>query len=326
MKKLVVVMAALLSACGGAVQNSHTESASLVVAQPRANEQVVVAAVEPANLRLIANGSEPRTVFRFQYHAGETHDLSSIISMGAAVAVDDVEAPAVPPIEGETRTSLSVRAVMPDGSAIIDISFPFAGIHNDSGSQDAAAVAARRSVQSLMQIRATMVCTTQGHVQELVVYLPRDADQQLRQLVDQVTQTVSQIATQLPSEPVGVGAEWEVIDHMHSNFGLSLNRAAHFTVTTLVQGTSFSATEAVTITGIPGDMSLPHPPGQGPQPVFHLESANGTGSATVTALFNGLVAFATSRFAVELAMTTPTQPVRHMRMRMTGDVTIHPAE
>jgi hypothetical protein len=53
-----------------------------------------------------------------------------------------------------------------------------------------------------------------GMILSVNFYMPPSASQQYQQIMSNIEQSIRQLATPLPSQPVGIGAQWQVINHL----------------------------------------------------------------------------------------------------------------
>jgi len=82
-----------------------------------------------------------------------------------------------------------------------------------------------KALMGMQGLSGRAVVTSRGITREAELTIPPGADPQTRQLMEGFRQSLRQIGSPFPQEPVGAGARWETIVHLSQN-GLVLTQTS----------------------------------------------------------------------------------------------------
>src|SRR5262249_10525552 len=95
-------------------------------------------------------------------------------------------------------------------------------------------------------LTSTGVMSNRGINKKIDVKVPPSSDPQMRQTMDQMRDSLSNMDAPLPEEAVGVGAKWEVKKPVHSQ-GMTLEQTADYQLVSLegdLVNVSFTANQS----------------------------------------------------------------------------------
>jgi hypothetical protein len=225
-----LVLALLLSCvgCTGKDEPTSTEQA----AATGGVEKVAIAPRDPPKVEVEAAGDEPRRPLRLHPAAGtqETLELSMGMRMSMRNGAQDM--PAVPIPVTKTRLRAVIEDVGADGVLTVRHAAEAVEVIPGPDTPPAVVEAVRKNVEPLSGYRATMRLDGRGAVLGGEAELPRDLPPMVRQTMQQMTESLGQLAAPLPLESVGAGARW-TSHHEISQNGMKLRQTGRYTLVSL---------------------------------------------------------------------------------------------
>jgi hypothetical protein len=207
----------LATACGApAPRATDARSQKRSVHAPEADEEPSQpASSEPAEsanvaaVRLIDPGTEPRSRLRMKLEAGSSETMVMVMRMRVDTTVGKGMKSQVAP-DMVQHLKMRVAEVRPDGRARIDFVVSKAEARETKGVDSALVVAVSTALRGMVGMQGHTLMTNRGVVESGDVQVPPNASPALREMADQVRQSLTQFASPVPEEPVGVGGVWEV--------------------------------------------------------------------------------------------------------------------
>jgi hypothetical protein len=181
------------------------------------------AAAPKSPVKLLANGSEPRTVLRLHPAAGDKQTTIMTLKMGTVTSVAGQAMPAMNMPAMVMTMDITVKDVSAAGDINYELVFSDATVAEDTNIQPAVAAAMKTSLASIRGLTGTGRMSDQGIVKSMEIKLPADAAPQLSQSLNQMKESFSSSAIPLPEEAVGPGAKWEYKTRIKSQ-GMSIDQ------------------------------------------------------------------------------------------------------
>lgn len=179
---------------------------------PAASAPVAGPAPAPVKIVLLDPGAEPREPIRMRVESGLERRIRGVVEMTTRISGGPATAPhelKTPPME--MLLSLAVVEVDPSGTATLTVRFDDMGVVEGDGAEPHPAAAAMEAALDMMtNLRMTFVVDARGCPQSVEIIGLEGLPPMVAQQMDSVKQTVDQICTPVPEEPVGIGARWEV--------------------------------------------------------------------------------------------------------------------
>lgn len=163
-------------------------------------------------LRLTAKKGLKRTVITRM-----TMGLSMDLGNGAPVAQD------MPPIE--MVFTMKVTDVAANGDIRYDAAFKRPKVIASALTSPAVVKAMNDAFKGVEGITGYTVMTNRGFVKEVKLDVPASTSPQVKQMLDSMKQSMSQISSPFPDEAVGVGAKWDTITKVSAN-GIEIQQTA----------------------------------------------------------------------------------------------------
>jgi hypothetical protein len=187
------------------------ELATKLAAAPAKTGTNVAAAAEapreaaPAQqVKVVDNGSEPRTQLRYHPKPGSKQSVTMSIEKAMNMSRDGGESRGMQSPTLELDMDLEVTAVSAQGDINYTVDITDVRLSNESG--DSKAGGAEDS--ALKGLKVKCVANDRGELKSSEFTLPPDANPQVKQSLDQVKEFVTPM--KLVEAAVGAGAKWEV--------------------------------------------------------------------------------------------------------------------
>lgn len=306
-------VAVLLVGCASTTTTPATTPEAGVPAAP------VDEAVPGIQLTLHDAGTEPRQALRFKLQTGAQQTMVMRLRMELAMDLAGKQGPATEVPTIAVTMTMQVQSVEPDGS--YRYAFELAGVEVEGEASAAPEVVAslRHQLGALVGIKGTSTATARGFVRAVELELPSNPSPQLAQMMDSMRQSMAQMSTPFPAEPVGMDARWSVAQTVNSG-GMTLRQTTTYQLRSLNQDL-VDADVTVSQTAEEQVMSLPGLP---PGAQMRLVSMAGEGSGTVSTKLSQLAPVRSEigiKSNVSMDMTIAGEKQR-MSMRMTVQVTL----
>jgi hypothetical protein len=180
-----------------------------------------------ARVRLVDPGKEPRQALRYTWRVGQHERLMMELRTAASTEAGGTTTPeiALPPVH--IGVAIDPLSVSPEG----DLSYAWRVVSTQVESSGAPAApmadGMREEVAAVVRLTGSATVNPLGLTTSLTVdvaSLPEAGAGGSGQMIEQVRQTLRDLAAPFPEEPVGAGARWEKLSQLSS-------RDAHLTQT-----------------------------------------------------------------------------------------------
>jgi hypothetical protein len=212
---------------------AQTNAASTASAAP-------AAAPAKSNVKLLEAGAEPRSVLRYHVKPGDKQvailtmktklDLPATAAGQAGATVTPANNPGI-----SIPMDITVQNIAANGDITYVAVMGEATLLQDTNTTPENVQAMQAAVAGIKGITATTIMSNRGVTKKSEIKAPATASPQARQLADQMKQVSSAFSMELPEEPVGSGAKWEVKEQ------------------TKVQASSVEETRTYEMTSVDGD-------------------------------------------------------------------------
>jgi hypothetical protein len=156
-------------------------------------------------VKLLEPGAEPRKALRLHPKAGDKQTSTLAIKMTmTAGPMGEMKIPEI-----KIPIDTTIKNVTPEGDITFDIVMGQAQVA-DSGAADPTAAMMKESLSKLGGETATTMISSRGLAKAAKVNMPKDANAQSRQTMEQVQESLGDIVFILPEEAIGAGAKWQV--------------------------------------------------------------------------------------------------------------------
>jgi hypothetical protein len=176
-------------------------------------------------VKLLEAGAEPRKVLRLHPSPGDKQTLSLTMKMAVETKMGEVETPAMKLPAMTINMDVTVKDVSDKGDIAYELVMGDTSIADEPGAMAQAVEAIKSALAGVKGMSATGTMSSRGFSKVTEFKVPPGADPQARQLMDQMKDSLSQLAVPLPEEAIGPGAKWEVRMPIKSQ-GMTIDQTA----------------------------------------------------------------------------------------------------
>lgn len=214
MKKTLFIASFCLATAGWALELSPASCGAetpLVVQQPDRGISAPAANSKTPQVELLNPGVEPRQELRLKPAIDVKLTTVMTVKMDMEVSALGQSSPVdknpVWLITFETK----VTKIDPNGDIHYEFAYTNADITGDTGNTPPAARDAMLSaLKSMVGMKGSFIMDNRGFHKGGNFILPQGADNNLKQMVEQMSKSLEQMASPLPAEAVGKGGKWRV--------------------------------------------------------------------------------------------------------------------
>lgn len=173
-------------------------------------------------IELLNPGMDPRQQLRLKPAIDVKETTVMTLKMDIEISASGRSSPVpkspVPVMTFETK----VTKIDPNGDIHYEFAYTNADITGDTGNTPPAAQEMRSALKNLVGMKGSFIMDNRGFHKGGNFILPEGADNNLKQMVREMSKFLGQLASPLPAEAVGKGAKWRVSSS--SDFsGLNVN-------------------------------------------------------------------------------------------------------
>jgi hypothetical protein len=163
---------------------------------------------------LLDPGQPPRRKLRYAWNASRKEQLAMDLRTSGATEVGGAKASEVPLPPVHVTLAIDPRSVSPEGDLAYD--WRVTGTSVASGPEFPPQVAdgMRVEVSAVEHLRGSAIVTSRGLARDVVIEPGSVVDAGAGQMVEQLRQTLRDVAAPLPDEEVGRGARWQKLSQL----------------------------------------------------------------------------------------------------------------
>jgi hypothetical protein len=208
-----------LSAGGGdagAAGDSGDSGPSPTAAQaPPPPQAPADAAAAVAETKLLEPGEPPRRALRYAWRVGQREQLSIDLHTSATTETTGAAPASVPLPAVHIAVAIDPQTVSPEGDLAYRWAVTGTSVASGPAFPSPMVEGMRAEVSAIEHMKGTAVVTSRGLTKDIAVDLGSVADSGATgQMVEQLRQTLRDIAAPLPEEEVGRGARWQKISEL----------------------------------------------------------------------------------------------------------------
>lgn len=229
----------------------------------------------PPIMKLLDAGAEPRSDLSYALNKGSTQKLRMTMDMVMGMKMGSQ---ALPPTTIPTMTMLldmTTTDKNPSGEWRIESKLTQVTINPKGGQQEQFAAAMRPQIETMEGLGMGYWINAKGRVRDVNIDVPKSVPDAAQQMLQGMNQSFESMVAPLPSEPVGLGARWQVVSRMASS-GADLLQSA---VYKLKSRDGAKVTLDVTLLQLAANDTI-KPPGMPPEISAQVRSFNSGGSGT----------------------------------------------
>ena len=289
MKKILFLASLCLATAGWAIELSPASLSAetpLVVQQPDRGVSAPAANSKTAQVELLNPGVEPRQQLRLKPAIDLKETTVMTLKMDMEISASGRSSPAKSPVSVMTFET-KVTKIDPNGDIHYEAAYTNVDITDDTGNTPPAVRDAMRStLKSMVGMKGSFIMDNRGFNKGGNFILPEGADNNLKQMVEQMSKSIEQLTSPLPAEAVGKGAKWRVSSS--SDFmGMNVNDISTYELASWQDGVA-SLNVSIEQQANPQNITSPQLP---PGTTFTLKSLASQGRGATTMRLDRLMPF-----------------------------------
>lgn len=231
MKKTLFITSLCLASAGWAVELSPASISAetpLVVQQPARGVSAPAANSKTPQVELLNPGVEPRQELRLKPAINVKETSVMTVKMDMEISASGRSSPGDKIPTSVMTFETKVTKIDPNGDIHYEFAYTNSDIAGDTGNTPPAARDAMGSaLKSMVGVKGSFIMDNRGFHKGGDIILPEGSDNNLKQMVGQMSKSLEQLASPLPAEAVGKGAKWRVSSS--SDFsGMNVNDIATY--------------------------------------------------------------------------------------------------
>src|SRR6476469_524208 len=184
----------------------------LVVQQPADGaREPLIRSTTPPQVELLNPGVEPRQQLRLKPAIDVKETTVMTVKMDMEISASGRSSPGAKIPVSVMPFETKVTKLDPNGDIHYEFTYTNSDIAGDTGNTQPAALDAMRSaLKNIVGVKGSFIMDNRGFHKGGDIILPEGADNNVKQMVRQMSKSLEQIASPLPAEAVGKGAKWRV--------------------------------------------------------------------------------------------------------------------
>ncbi len=223
-----------------------------------------------AQVKLLDAGAEPRKVLRLHPKAGDKQALGVTMKMAMNIKAGEMPEQAMKLPAITIPMDVTVKSVADNGDITYEMVMGEASISDEPGAAPMVAEAMKYG------LTGTGIVSNRGITKSVEMKMPADADPQIRQVMDQMKESFSNVGALLPEEAVGPGAKWEARMALKSQ-GMTIAQTLRYQLAS-IEGERLAAKIEISQSSANQKMQNPAMPGV----KVDLTRMEGTGTGDLT--------------------------------------------
>lgn len=214
MKKTLFLASLCLATAGGAIELSPASLSAetpLVVQQPYRGVSAPAANSKTPQVELLNPGVEPRQQLRLKPAIDVKETTVMTVKMDMEISASGRSSPGAKIPVSVMTFETKVTKIDPNGDIHYEFAYTNSDIAGDTGNMPPAVRDAMRSaLKNMVGMKGSFIMDNRGFHKGGDIILPEGADNNVKQMVGQMSKSLEQLASPLPAEAVGKGAKWRV--------------------------------------------------------------------------------------------------------------------
>ncbi|MEG4418108.1 DUF6263 family protein [Microcoleus sp. LAD1_D5] len=290
MNKRQFIASLCLVSAGWAIELSPASLSAetpLVVQQPAPGVSAPVRNSKTPQVELLNPGVEPRQQLRLKPAINVKQTTVMTIKMDMDISASGRSSAAAKIPVSVMTFETKVTKIDPNGDIYYEFAYTNADIVGDTGNTQPAALNAMRSaLKNMVGVKGSFIMDNRGFHKGGDIILPEGSDNNVKQMVRQMSKSLEQLASPLPAEAVGKGAKWRVSSS--SNFsGINVNDIATYELASWQDGVA-SLNVSIEQQANPQNITSPQLP---PGATLTLKSFASQGRGAATMRLDRLIPF-----------------------------------
>ncbi len=258
---------------------------------------------------LLESGAEPRTVLRYKFQPNRTERMVMQTDMAMAIEMGALKRPEKQLPSTRMTMAIDSKEVSPEGELHYEFTLEQTEVVPNPGDNPLTINAIRKQMHTMLGVRGSATATSRGFSTDVNINIPRGAGPKVRQLIDDLKQSMTRMLAPLPDEPVGRGAVWQVTTPIETP-AMKFTQVATYTLLE-IQGDAVKLDVQITQSAPPQES---RPIGGAPDATVMLESFDTSGSGTVELQMTNVVPTSTLTLTTTSVFSSDQRVTTTMRI------------
>lgn len=234
-----------------------------------------VATEEVVKVELMDAGAAPRHTLRLTPTKGAKESALMVMKMNLKTSIEGQEPPAVPIPAQKFTIEVTVQDVLPSGDILYEFKYTNAEVENDPASPAAVIQAMKAQLAKMEGMSGKATVSNVGMTKGMTLNVPEGLDATSKAMFDSMKDSMNHLSSPLPTEPIGIGGRWKVIQPVTTNGITIVQTSVHELKSVSDSGCKLDIT--VTQVAEPQDVKAPGLPAG---VTLKLDSISTTGSGS----------------------------------------------
>ena len=227
MKKTLFVSSLCFLLAGGGFKPATAPVSAEV---PSANNQLVsdstpTSPTVQTKVELLNAGTEPKQELRFKPQVNAKQTVTLTMNMDMTSSIEGRPMPKFQIPASTMKMEAVVTQVDPNGDIHFQFNYTDADVVADSTAQPEIVNAMRSTLKKMVGLKGTFVSDNRGQVKSGNFVIPEGLDPMTKQLLQQVSNSLTQLSAPVPAEAIGKGAKWRVTSSLNLA-GINLSQSS----------------------------------------------------------------------------------------------------
>jgi hypothetical protein len=184
---------------------------------------------QPALVKLLESGAEPRSDLSYVLAKGTSQKMAMAMDMSVGVKTKGQSLPQTPMPRMTMTFDTGVTDKSAAGEYKIDSRLVATSVDPSGAQQEQMAKALRPQIDGMKGLGMIYWVSPKGFVHDVKLDVPASVPASAQQIMNGMSQSFESMVTPLPSEPVGLGARWQVVSRVASG-GADILQSAIYTL------------------------------------------------------------------------------------------------
>lgn len=231
-KKLLISSLCFLIATSGLKPASTSASAKTPFMVTQSNDSTRTSPAVKPQVELLNAGTEPRREIRFKPTVNQKQIATMTMNMDMATSIADQSFPKV----NLPATVMTMDTVVTQVDANGDIHYQFSysdvDVVGNTTVPPKALEEIRSQIKKMVGTKGSVIVDNRGQTKASSFVLPEGIDENLKKMMEQMSNSLDQMSLPLPKEAIGIGAKWRV-SSSHPLSGMNLTQIATYKLVNL---------------------------------------------------------------------------------------------
>lgn len=204
---------------------------------------------------LLDPGSEPRQELRYKLEKGHKEQVAMTITMTMKMEMPGMPSTPISMPPMKMVMDLEIAEKLDDDKARYKFEVTETDILDAPDVQPMVAKTLKSEIGKVVGMKGSAVVDTRGFNTDATLEMPPGLNPQMSQMMDSTQQSMDQMSSPLPEEPVGVGAKWELNQNIEQN-GINVKQKTTFELVEL-EGSTGKLKASIMQTAEPQTAQMP---------------------------------------------------------------------